>query len=308
MKKIILTILLAVMATLLSSCGLKAPNENDLAQLIPDEVLQYEVDGVQYTSNVDSFTLIRRQTNEKDDYAECEIVLSDDNFVRFIKIAFYTKYYDVGGWQLETWNILEKSTTEVKLEYSLEALKDYIESQGYMLDSDATVDSSPGNMYYVGSILAEEHKYLTYSGQVVANVMLETNDSSYYMPMSYTWDIQISPQIEYQWDVLGTWYGEPDLYYVTLTIDELANKYCSGVLEAKYDSTRGGIGSYGKRNNTDKTVIVEGTTVADMTLFTTMYGGFPYFGITFYPDEAYIACSSGLSSTGYGTWVPLTRQ
>lgn len=81
MKKIILTILLAVMATLLSSCGLKAPNENDLAQLIPDEVLQYEVDGVQYTSNVDSFTLIRRQTNEKDDYAECEIVLSDDNYI-----------------------------------------------------------------------------------------------------------------------------------------------------------------------------------------------------------------------------------
>lgn len=319
MKKFLLVLVVVGIAVALSGCGLKAPSEKELEAMIPQEILTYYLDGDEYSSSVSQFEITRRQTNEKDDYAECDIVLTDNYFVRYIKIAFYTKYYDVGGWQLESWNVLERSTTEVKVEYNLGTLKDYIESQGYMLDSDITVDSSPGSMYYVGNIFAEEHKYLTCSGQIAANVMLDINDSSRTVPMSYTWNIQIFPQIEYEWNVLGTWYGEPyhvidgTAYpaYVTLTIKELNNQYCSGIIEAKFDSTEGGFGSYGIINNTNKDVKIQGNTIADISLSTIMYAGYDNYSMIFYPDEAYIAHGSGTYTTWsgtYSTWVPLTRQ
>lgn len=325
MEKGFFAFLLAVLLTVaLSSCGISAPSEEALAEMIPISIIQYTIDGEFFTPKIESCTLIRRQTNGKEDCAECNIIVSDKNLVRKMVVAFNSTYYDVGGWQLDSCYVINEESPEILLHYDIDKLKDAIADSGYIPDEVYQVEDSAGDLLYFCSITPQEHKYLTLTGTVEAHTKLircETNDL---VSLNYEWITDVFPDIQSQWNIDGSWYGEPlqydpnnaamvyysgkpNPYYVSITDNTFDGEKCSGIIETKFDSNKGGTGTY-KPQQYKSDVKIEGHSIDNIFLSFSAYGGGSNsFKIYFYADDAYITKTVGELSLSKEYLVPLKR-
>ena len=318
MKKIIFCVLVMVSAVLLAGCGPKkpaAPDADSLKSMVPDELLHYNIyDFVRFeltpdrpmeeftqevTSAVKSLRIIRRQTNEKNDYVECELVLSDVYLERTMTMAMFLNYYDEGGWFLDSWNLLTIDLPSANQPYDLNALKRALATHGYQPIEDITVETEKSSLHYVGKLTSGSYPYLRVSGQVDAVVSLQEASGG------YSWNLSYDPQLSMEWNIAGNWYGEPHSFsysiwdgltvwpghdYLYVNIFGVDGETISGTIEDKWDADGGGIGTYEQQTNMNVKYSVEklGTGVQDIRLIVTFNAGYHDFDLAFGPESAYI--------------------
>ena len=63
---------------------ISAPDEKDIWNMVPEELLKFTYEGQESISSVIDVTIVRQQTNEKSDVCECNIVLKGD-YLKLIK-------------------------------------------------------------------------------------------------------------------------------------------------------------------------------------------------------------------------------
>lgn len=135
MKKMMIGLLPCLLClVLLSACGIpKPPQEAQIVRNLPNEiktlVIEHRVsDDDRYISrddfvlenppdvyemDVESVSIEKRQTNEKEDLVYCTVKLKNAYYrcTKYLQLCY--NYYDEGGWILDDWSETSPSTVEV---------------------------------------------------------------------------------------------------------------------------------------------------------------------------------------------------
>ena len=193
-----LTVLFAAM--FLSACGNKPLNENKIAQLVPEDILKYSLNGTTNIMTVKNITIDKRQTNEKEDIVYAVIDMEDSYVHRTAYYMFTINYWDKGGWMLE-----KSKKYQDTISYPLNCpaenkANDVISKQykGYTFKSVDTHDLKSGNCAYIFDI-NDVKRYATTSGQ--AEVIFSINSGDV-----LNWSSSInSSGLEVKWDIAGKW-------------------------------------------------------------------------------------------------------
>lgn len=229
-------VLLCYVCLLLSACGIKAPNEVRLKELIPDDVLQYTYDGASCCSSVLALEIVRQRTEERRDVSECKIVLEDENIRRTAYITLRSAYWDKGGWMLDSWSPYQDETFELVEKFNTDRFIPIVCEFGYQYDG-ITALSSEDYFSRVGvsytreefeSTFGEEfdvtdehiwqaydvydqHQNMLAVGSVVAFGNL-VSTSTY--PKEYSWILWADDSaVDYTWTIEGKWYGSTPVDY-----------------------------------------------------------------------------------------------
>lgn len=214
MKTKILGLLCSALVICLSGCGIKAPNENDFKSMIPDEVLSYQYDGEICRSQITELEIVRQQTGEKEDTADCRIVLEDENLTRTAFLTINSKYWDKGGWMMDTWERTKPEECECKSSDNFDYSRfqyDILE-QGFDTVSvepvDLGKDGHNGKVHQAQCFVSGDEEFLSYDGVIGCEARLVRRDdgesAAYYWETTYKSDGQIS----YDWNINGIYYVE----------------------------------------------------------------------------------------------------
>lgn len=228
MKRIFFLSGMLCMILLLSSCGIGSPSENDLMEYVPSEVLNYYFDGQQYTSKVSEMTLIRRQTNEKVDTADCEFILTGGPLVRKIGLTMTSGYYDKGGWMLDSYELLSPERWEFSDDAGDAAVYDVANMEYYLFGNNeinftkTVLEDTPGHLEVQFSF-EDKHANINIYGDIFATANLESftenSSSNYYWAVSYDND-----NIVYDWSpIIGTWTADGMLQSWTSMFEYVQN-------------------------------------------------------------------------------------
>lgn len=234
MKKLIYMLLLNVgLLIMLTSCGVpNPPDENAIAQNIPEEVKTVIIDNPfdatnsdVYVMDVKSVSIEKRQTNEKEDIAYCNIELENDyySFTKFI-ITYYN-YYDKGGWILDRYSEYDESIWEIKgCPFSNDVVA-YAVNDYTIIDADEPeINANTGNVKFIYNV-KDIYENVTSEGTVEVNLQFDGS--------GWTYDIN-TDSVELSWNVLGHWYSS--VYGgIYLDINELTDAAVS--IEVIYEDT-----------------------------------------------------------------------
>lgn len=258
----------------LTGCGSNAPEDQLLKNSIPDNVMNFELstngeDEKNYRSNIESFKVTRRKTENGRDYAEADVVLAHEKITRKLKLAFTTNYYDVGGWQVDNVSVLSAQVTKAEA-FSPDILRDYFVKKGYTLQKDDLRIMNLGKTEYTAYLPTQEFTNATVSGSLSAEATLEFvkrekkamfggTVTSYEdatqiinnptLPMEFVLNTSYDETgVKYDWHPTGSWYAKTAErncdYYVYVTLDGIENNMLHATIEAKYDTIYGDIGTY----------------------------------------------------------------
>ena len=107
-KFLLLSVTLLIFCFFLVGCN-SVPSEDEIASFFTDEftseITEYYIEGSLESFDIEDVELLRRQTNDKTDTADCNILLSHSNYEGKVNATLHFEYYDQGGWQLFDWNI-----------------------------------------------------------------------------------------------------------------------------------------------------------------------------------------------------------
>lgn len=234
MKKSWLSLFIGIVACLLlSSCGVPSPpNENDIAQSIPEDIRTVIIDNPFdatnsdiYIMDVQSVSIEKRQTNEKKDTAYCIIELEND-YYRFTKsIITYYNYYDKGGWILDNYSEYNPTTWEIKkCPFISDEIAGLISDYRVIDAKGPVIDTSSGTVSFTFDV-NDEYENVTSKGSI--DVLLVFDGSR------WAYDIN-TDNINLNWNILGHWYSS--IYSgIYLDINELTNDSMS--VEVIYEDT-----------------------------------------------------------------------
>ena len=82
----------------------KRVSESDISSFIPETITTYKLNGQLYSQEIKDINIVRRQTEGKSDFIECEIRLEDENLERTVYADLYLTKYDTGEWILDNWS------------------------------------------------------------------------------------------------------------------------------------------------------------------------------------------------------------
>lgn len=192
----------------LSGCGDNKPDEKKLAELLPDQITSYYLDDTVHTQNVDKITIVKRNTENKSDYIQCEIELSDELIKRTLYEDIYLTNYDTGGWLIDTWypyNAQKISAVsppeEIKITSELEK-KGFTEISNYTENRDAL----EAGRYERSFDINESHKYVSFTGNIVYEAYLEGSEPSAIDRGNYNWKTSINTDnMIRDWSPEGKW-------------------------------------------------------------------------------------------------------
>lgn len=156
--------------------------------------------------------------------------------------------------------------------YTVEQARQVIAEEGYKLGADVEVQSEDGNFYYKVDLATEEFNFLTISGYVEFTAEYDAG----------RWITRISPEVNYDWKLSGSWFAETESYDVYMDIKSYTGSNLRLVLEAQYDSTDGGKGSYDAQDQMVSLRFVDddsrqGSGLYDVYLYCEVSGGYPMF-------------------------------
>lgn len=320
MKKSVIFPILIFIVCFLSSCGNRTPSDKDLEQMIPNEVLNYMLDGMSYTSSVTDFEVERQQTNEKDCVADCLITLEDDNLIRTAHITMYLKYWDKGGWQLDQWEANATEDFAVVAGFDTNRFENAIMENGFekesiMESAEVTNENNDLKCSVMIYNIEQKYSYLNVSGEIIAESQL-IHSNSY--PQEYIWSISLdATQLEYKWDVTGEWiinipetyfYGEIGSIEGTVIITGMSKmEITSDTNEPFYRLSGSSIvykagQTYEHSLNQRSWALIKGESLNNMYLsFDRIFSfdvGFTdeHLRMCFFPDYAYVSIVATLSS------------
>lgn len=156
--------------------------------------------------------------------------------------------------------------------YTVEQARQVIAEDGYKLGEDVEIQSEDGDFFYQVNLANEEFNFLTISGYIEFTAEYDAG----------RWITHIYPQVNYDWKLSGSWFAETESYDVYMDIKSYTGSNLRLVLEAQYDSTEGGKGSY---NEQDQMVSIrfvdddsrQGNGMYDVYLYCEVSGGYPMF-------------------------------
>lgn len=158
--------------------------------------------------------------------------------------------------------------------YTVEQARQIIREEGYKLSDDIETESEDGNFFYKVNLAREEFNFLTISGYV--EFAAEYDEGR--------WITHLNPQVNYDWKLSGSWFAETESYDVYMDIESYTGSNLRLVLEAQYNSTEGGKGSYGEHDQMVTLKFVDDdyrqeNGIYDVYLYCEVSGGYPMFQI-----------------------------
>lgn len=228
MKKIVFSACTAILLVcLLASCGIRAPSERELIQLIPDEIIRYTLEGEECAPKISQLEILRQQLSEKDCIVECKLSIEDENLSRQEYIQLNCTYWDKGGWGLESWEELQRPEYTPLVPFDEDRFLAYFENLGYSRDSlercsaydeegylaerpeslfdGLLTENTPTHQCSVYQI-QDVHPNLTVSGMALINgTFIMTAE----FPRRFHWYIEADTScLSYDWTVSGKWHCE----------------------------------------------------------------------------------------------------
>lgn len=220
--------LIMTLAVVISGCGntSKSPTTESFKSAIPNNILNYTVADIDRTSVVSDISLIRQQTNEKSDYAECMVVLSDECVTRTVKLGFTSNFYDKGGWQvdgctllsLESCTVDKKKVARIVIDDAIKKLESkqdvYPESDGsfafsfknaknYTLSDDLDTTLEINTLSFINADVDGFIKLKTWVNDEPE--VISKYNSSYELPMKYRGGYNIDSDLSTKWKINGNW-------------------------------------------------------------------------------------------------------
>ena len=196
----ILAIILAIggFAWLTTRGGNKPLNENKIAQIVPNDILKYTLNGTTNTMTVNNVSIDKRQTYEKNDIVYAVINMEDRYVNRTAYYIFTINYYDKGGWMIEKWEKYRDSTSYPLSPPSENTANNEISKQykSYTLNSVVTHDLINGKCAYVYDI-SDAKRYATFSGQAEVVFSLNSGDD-----LQWSSSVRASG-LTVKWDISG---------------------------------------------------------------------------------------------------------
>ena len=164
-------------------------------------------------------------------YAVAAIAVIAVVIVIFAAVGSNNKQPSYGGEQIG-------STQKDGKYYTVEQARQIISEEGYKLGDDIEAKSEDGDFFYKVNLAKEEFNFLTISGYVVFTAEYDAG----------RWITHLNPQVNYDWKLSGSWFAETESYDVSMDIKSYTGSNLRLVLEAQYDSTEGGKGSYNEQD------------------------------------------------------------
>lgn len=156
-----LLILMLLPMYLLSGCAAKPPGEKELEATFTEdfltEVAKYRIDGIEEEFSIDDVTLVRRQTNEKQDVSDCTISLSHPSYRCEVNVTLHYEYYDEGGWFLEEWKI--NDTQMQPLQGVSSGVSDYAENELKRFYPNAVAISGETGLKEIDGVTTDVYAY-----------------------------------------------------------------------------------------------------------------------------------------------------
>ena len=165
-KKVLLVISVICVILWGKSRLINKPNENYFMDNVPDEILNYLLNG-ECRSLVDSIEIERRITQKGTDDTFCKVILKDDNLLRIMYIEFVSTKYDK-GWYLDSWHEYKESEITPLKAYSESELLEILNNKGYSSYTNWVDESDLENghlLYYID--VDETSEYIDSYGTIV---------------------------------------------------------------------------------------------------------------------------------------------
>lgn len=199
--KLVKTAILVVLVLVLVSCGKKRSDEQMLLQMLPQNVLQFELDGEQYTSTATELSIEKQQTDKTSDVAYCKVVCESNVIDRTLYLILYSEYENK---QWDITGVQEYQNAEIRIKIppvTLEEGRTQVENAGYTEIADVSDCSDlNNNLYRYQYNIYGDHENLTTEGTVwIEGCVLE------YGIGSYTWQDNSQYDVNKNWKLTGTW-------------------------------------------------------------------------------------------------------
>ena len=165
--KLVKTAILVVLVLVLVSCGKKRPDEQMLLQTLPQNVLQFELDGEQYTSTATELSIEKQQTDKTSDVAYCKVVCESNVIDHTLYLILYSEYENK---QWDITGVQEYQNAEIRIKIppvTLEEGRTQVENAGYTEIADVSDCSDlNNNLYRYQYNIYGDHENLTTEGTV----------------------------------------------------------------------------------------------------------------------------------------------
>ena len=198
-------------------------------------------------------------------YAVAAIAVVAVIIIVFVAVGSNNKQPSYGGEQIG-------STQKDGNYYTVEQARQIISEEGYKLGDDIETKSEDGDFFYKVNLAKEEFNFLTISGYVEFTAEYDAG----------RWITHLNPQVNYDWKLSGSWFAETESYDVYMDIKSYTGSNLRLVLEAQYDSTEGGKGSYNQQDQMVTLKFVDDdyrqeNGIYDVYLYCEVSGGYPMF-------------------------------
>jgi len=217
----------------LFSCGKRPLSENDLSKIIPNEILEYFLDGEKNKMLIKNFAIDRRQTNNKEDIVYT-IIDMEDNYVH--RTAYYIlkiNYYDKGGWIIDSWEKyknteaypLQAPTSEDKIDILLN--EKFSNFDFLSMNVDDLRNGYCSYFYNVNDIKPNFNR----SGQVDIVYSFNGSDNCY-------WEAKLNiTEVVTTWKIVGNWIDSSDVFSFNIEKITPSAIYASLRSDPFYDSS-----------------------------------------------------------------------
>lgn len=228
-KKILLILFAMLLCTILSSCGIPKPPENEqIIQDLPEEITTIIIENPFDLTNADVYEMEvknllieKRQTDGKSDLIYCIIDLENQyyHYTKYIQLNY--NFYDQGGWILDQYDTYAPDEWELLTSpFGAEEVKGVLYNVP-IVDSGTVTSDLTDNTIQFSFPVEETHANGAYKGTAIVICRFDGK----------CWQYETNTDdICFVWDVNGTWqyynsevdeyvYHKTITYQVDVTID-----------------------------------------------------------------------------------------
>lgn len=201
----------------------KILKKEQLINVIPQDVINYTFDDVQYTSTIKEVNVVRENTANGVDTIYCEVYLTDDNFERVAYICL-SGGKGTNGWFCENWYSYDD---EVIKEWNEKQVKELCRVELYdigfgdaeLISNTRDFDSRGGLTEKFTYNINKDYTNLKANGNFDIKVNVNSLNTNEGYPKEYNSYVYAdTSNVNIQWHVAENWYGEDDTFKYNIQI------------------------------------------------------------------------------------------
>lgn len=207
-KKVVIGIVVALLVLAVAGVAVffilkgSMPKEEFYADNLPEELLEYEFEGDEYTSELSEVKVIKQEKNDGVVEAECEIVVDDDMMTRTLYYTFTCEKED-GEWEITEYSENEEAFITAKEELAEIIVSDYeLEN----ISNFEIISQNEDSTFVFSYDVDDSYSILDLEGTITFDVDVNAYDTDdidyYYIP-------QIDEtELVAKWDIEGSYYDD----------------------------------------------------------------------------------------------------